>query len=361
MSGLLLGFYMVLMILVAIGWSGRNNRRKLNSPCNGVSILIPFRNEEENLPILLKALKDQNTNTPFEVLLINDHSTDDYKAVLHPHLTNCSTVRLIELQEDTGKKAAISKGVDASKYDIILQCDADVIPGVDWIDAMTCELTDEDALVCGPIQINNTGKWSWFNQIETIMLQAITAAGIYWKFPLMANGANLLYRRSDYLAYRSAQWGSKYQSGDDQFLMEFIQKEGRGIRYCKNQSAIVLTSFSDHWNEMVEQRARWAGKNKRSNGLKTLINFFLAGIQVYFIFLLFGTVYDTHYFWLVLNFFFLKSLSEGLVVLFASSFFSFNSLRLIPLFALYYPLFIIQVGIKSLAGTYSWKGRIIRE
>ena len=359
MSGFVLTIYIILLVFAVIAWSKTKTLPFPNLSAESVSIIVPFRNEAKNLAKLLLALQRQAYDSPFEIILINDHSSDEFQQELTPFLEQIPHLKLLSLDVTEGKKAAIAKGISEAKFDLILQTDADCVPSQKWISTMTAQLAGDTAMVCGPTEIESDGKWSWFNQIETIMLQVITAAGIYWDFPVMANGANLLYHKKDYLKYQLSNHGQTYQSGDDQFLMEFLSQQGKSIKYCKSRWAIVTTKFSNNWDEMIAQRARWAGKNKRNNGFKTVFNFFIALTQVYFLVLLLGVFYDQRYFWISLNFLLVKSLIEGLVVAFAASFFSFKQLNKIPLFAIYYPFFFLQIAIKVIHGNNNWKQRSI--
>ena len=55
------------------------------SKVNGISIVIPFRNEEKNIPDLLSSLGKQDYIGPFEIILVNDGSTDDSLGKIHDH------------------------------------------------------------------------------------------------------------------------------------------------------------------------------------------------------------------------------------------------------------------------------------
>ena len=84
-----------------------------------VSILIPAHNEQE---IILDAIHGAlNQRYPnFEVIVIDDGSVD-----LTSHLTSETPVRLIRLEKNMGKAAAMNRGIEAARGEIIVTCDAD--------------------------------------------------------------------------------------------------------------------------------------------------------------------------------------------------------------------------------------------
>ncbi|MCR4429340.1 MAG: glycosyltransferase [Caldiserica bacterium] len=89
-----------------------------------VSVIIPARNEEENLPGLILSLQNQ-TFKPQEIIVVNDESEDKTGEV-----ANILGARVIKIedkpQEAVGKPYACLKGYEASRGDLLLFLDADV-------------------------------------------------------------------------------------------------------------------------------------------------------------------------------------------------------------------------------------------
>ena len=92
-----------------------------------VSVLIPVRNEENNLSSLLQSLKNQSYSN-YEIILIDDHSSDgtfDWMvkvAIENKDIIVCQLPNSLH-----GKKNAIEQGIKAASGEIILTTDSDCI------------------------------------------------------------------------------------------------------------------------------------------------------------------------------------------------------------------------------------------
>jgi 4,4'-diaponeurosporenoate glycosyltransferase len=89
-----------------------------------VSVIIPARNEENNLPLLLGSLKAQ-TLTPHEIIVVDDMSSDNTYEIAESF--GVKVIQNTELPENwTGKSWALWNGVKESTGDILVFLDADV-------------------------------------------------------------------------------------------------------------------------------------------------------------------------------------------------------------------------------------------
>ncbi|MHA1793081.1 MAG: glycosyltransferase family 2 protein [Promethearchaeota archaeon] len=90
-----------------------------------LSIIIPFYNESENLPFLLKKLERLHLPVPFEIVFVDDGSSDGgVKLKLIKSFKN--RVKLINHNENQGKGRAIATGIENASGTIILIQDADM-------------------------------------------------------------------------------------------------------------------------------------------------------------------------------------------------------------------------------------------
>lgn len=90
-----------------------------------ISVIIPFFNEKENLPILINQLIKELKNEKFEIVLVDDGSNDNYKL----HLINeksITNIKLLKHKKRLGKGEALKTGVENSTGEIIVFMDADL-------------------------------------------------------------------------------------------------------------------------------------------------------------------------------------------------------------------------------------------
>lgn len=129
-----------------------NKSTAFNPKKNSLSIIIPARNEENNIPILLESLKKQ-TYQPLEVLVIDDHSLDNTIQIA----TNFGA-EVIQCPTDehgwVGKSAACWYGAQAAAGDWLLFLDADIFfPETDGLLKIMCQFKEEEVLSIQPYHI----------------------------------------------------------------------------------------------------------------------------------------------------------------------------------------------------------------
>ncbi|MFT4598302.1 MAG: biofilm PGA synthesis N-glycosyltransferase PgaC [Bacteroidia bacterium] len=226
-----------------------------------VSILIPFRNEAENLLSLLSSLQALYFAAhSVQIVLVNDYSTDGGEKVIEEYAGELD-IQLINQTEGVGKKAAIRTGWKACTGDIIIQTDADCSLPTHWLSAMLAPFSNEDiSLACGPVQFHrSTNFWQRILALDFEALIAIGAAHIHWKKPMICNAANLAYRKS---LITDADLNERAASGDDVFLLQSAHYQNpNGIVFVKNKKAVVKTEGPSNFSAFWHQRLRWASKN----------------------------------------------------------------------------------------------------
>lgn len=93
-----------------------------------VSVVIPLLNEEKNIPILYDELTQtlQKTGLEYELLFVDDGSSDCSLEILEKLQQVDSRICLIALRKNFGQTAAMSAGFDVASGDIIIAMDADL-------------------------------------------------------------------------------------------------------------------------------------------------------------------------------------------------------------------------------------------
>ncbi len=110
-----------------------------------LSIVIPLLNEEESLPELCNWIHSVVAQHGFsyEVLLIDDGSTDNSWNTIELIAANNSNIKGIKFQRNYGKSAALNEGFKAAQGDVIITMDADMQDSPDEIPALYKMIMDE--------------------------------------------------------------------------------------------------------------------------------------------------------------------------------------------------------------------------
>lgn len=115
-----------------------------------ISIVVPLFNEAENLPQLNEEIRSalHGEPTTYEVLYVDDGSTDGSAQVLHSLAETDDCLRIVSLQKNSGQTAAFAAGFRAARGEVIVTLDADLQNDPADIPRLIAEMTDCD-VVCG--------------------------------------------------------------------------------------------------------------------------------------------------------------------------------------------------------------------
>jgi len=183
----------------------------------GLSVVIPTKNEEENLRRLLEALRAQ-TVEPDEVIVVDAHSTDDTTYVAREY--GC---RVYVLDSTIGY--ARHFGTLKARGDIVFQTDADALPVRTWIEAMTAVLYGKNAdLVTGCVI-------RWGGLTERLIQAAFAVKG--W-----AAGANMCYLKKSYM--KTEGFPDTNSMEDVRLVQSFREKGLRHVHVTSQKAAVYM-------------------------------------------------------------------------------------------------------------------------
>jgi cellulose synthase/poly-beta-1,6-N-acetylglucosamine synthase-like glycosyltransferase len=340
-----------------------------------ISVIIAARNEEKNIQNLLQSLHDQQyPKELYEVIIIDDHSTDGTWALLQElrfEQLQLKSLQLKEYVDDTSsiasyKKKSIETGINAATGKLIVTTDADCRFTPHWLQTIaTFYEANEAKFIAAPVTFyNQTSLLSVFQTLDFLTLQGITAASVYKRFHSMCNGANLAYERSAFYEVNGFNNIDNIASGDDMLLMHKIFKlYPDKVFYLKNRGAIVTTEPAASWKQFFHQRIRWASKADRYDDRRIFYVLLLVYLlNVCFLAGAIASFWNNTWLLLVLLLLLAKVLIEFPFVNSVAIF--FGQQRLMKYFPFLQPLHIgytIIAGWLGKFGHYEWKGRHIKK
>ena len=127
-------------------------------PAPVVTVIVPALNAAETILPQLRALMGQVAAPPFEVLVVDNGSSDGTQAVVRSVTRADGRVRLLEATARRGVNVARSAGARAAKGSLLLYCDADDVVDSGWIREMARALQTND-LVGGRIDEHALNTW----------------------------------------------------------------------------------------------------------------------------------------------------------------------------------------------------------
>ena len=363
-SILLLFLYAVLIFFYTIYWKKAGIYHASAVRPNFISIIVAARNEEENITPLLNALQNQSyPGEFFEVIVVDDFSTDQTAALVQQHpLSNLKLIRPEGQSEQSSKKKAIHTGILHASGSLIVTTDADCLPGENWLEVVNSFYSEKDpSFIAAPVKFEyNRSLLQRFQAIDFLTLQGITAAGVTSGFHAMCNGANLAYKKKSFLSVNGFDGIDKVATGDDMLLMYKIWRSEPGkVHYLKSQEAIMSTQPMQSWKKFFMQRRRWASKTLVYDDKMVIAVLFLVYlVNCFFIVLVIAALLNSAYLWLLPGYLIIKSLIEFPFIYLVTRFYKEEKLR--GYFFLFQPLHImytVLAGTLSQFGKYEWKGR----
>ncbi len=267
---ILVFLYSLLVLTLASGTgTGKKLRKYSLSYPMGVSLVIPFRNEEVHLPDLLSDLLRQDYPAGrMEIIFVDDHSTDRSAELLSHLIPPQSHIRCIHLPESySGKKMALEYAISRARFDRIIQTDADCRVGPGFISSHLSFLEERPADLVAGLVTTRKGKRKGgaflkaFERLDMLSLAGAGAGSFRYRRPVMCSGANLSYSRQLYRDTRAFDPSDRLASGDDMFLMIGARKLGRPLAFLNAREAMVCTAPVQSPSELLRQRIRWGGKS----------------------------------------------------------------------------------------------------
>lgn len=263
--------YVLQVVAAAVGFF--RVRRAPASPAPStwpeVSVIVPARNEADGIEACLDSLHAcEYPSNRYEVIVVDDRSTDGTanhvrarQPAGHREHPDAPPVRLVEMAETSSrtgshKPAAVARGADAAKGDVILTTDADCTVPVGWIRSMARRCTPETPFVAGPVAYEHEDLFlPRLQALELMGLVAYGAGTLGLGIPTFCNSANVAYRREVIAAHDEAPNGA---AQDEMLLQHVAYETDRSVAFNADPDARVTTEPAPSLDAYLQQQARWA-------------------------------------------------------------------------------------------------------
>nr|WP_315243730.1 glycosyltransferase [uncultured Flavobacterium sp.] len=356
----ILKIYVITIGLLICGFFKVKKYQKSNlEPKTNFTIIVPFRNEAETLPILLESFS--NLNYPedlFNVILVDDSS--DEKFQVSGFRFQVSVINNIRVSKSP-KKDAITTAMQHVKTDWVITTDADCIVSENWLLAFDNYIQENEILMlAGAVTYECKNSFlDHFQQLDLTSLQGATIGSFGLNRAFMCNGANFAYTKSLFEKLNGFEGNDKIASGDDVFLLQkAIERFPKEVHYLKAKEAIVLTKPTETWKSLFYQRVRWAAKTSSYQSLfgKLLgVVVFLGNLS--FVLGFFFVCFGIWSYPIFVVFAFLKFVTDFVLLYVTNLFLTKGKIKSLLLSSLLYPFFSTTVALYSLFGSYEWKDR----
>lgn len=397
------GLYVCVVGAAALGWYRVTRRaQKTTDPARwpDVSVLIPARNEADTIEACLTAVLANDYPGRFEVIVVDDGSTDGTAAkarrvasrhvpVAAGEFNEASAFRDVEQTapvvrvvgtsdgngshhdaesggEDAGgrsatnapghKGAALARGLRSATGEVIVTTDADCTAGPRWIRTLVRRCTPDTPFVSGPVRFDWREKWfDRYQAIEMTGLVALGGGSIGAAFPTICNGANVAVRRPVLDTHALGD----LLAADEILLQRIAYDSDANVAFEAHPDAVVETGCVDTVAEYLEQRARWARMGTRyPHAIPSLISVFGWTAHALLLAVAIGALVFPAWQAPVVGFVLAKFAADGVLIAPAARHLGQHELTrtFIPASLFWIPT-VVVVGLVGTFGSVRWKGR----
>ncbi|MBP6385015.1 MAG: glycosyltransferase [Pseudarcicella sp.] len=232
----------------------------INTAKDGISVVICAWNEIDNLKELIPIILAQDYPL-FEIVVVDDRSKDGtFDYLLEQSIYN-SKIKFRHISQTpdhlSPKKYALTLGIRAAKYDILLLTDADCRPQSNqWIASMNEALSHDKSIVLGFSPYFKTkGFLNAFIRYETfITVLNYFSLAIIGK-PYMGVGRNLMYRKDVFIQNKGFAKHTNVLGGDDDLFMNDVANTSN-TTICLQPDSYVYSFPKLTWREWYRQKTR---------------------------------------------------------------------------------------------------------
>lgn len=261
---LLLSFLLVtfINILFYLGYFSFANAKpqKRNYSQIPVSVIVCAKNEAQNLHDFIPLILSQDYQD-FEVILINDASTDHTLEVMKKFAAEDPRVKIVNVINNEAfwgkKKYALSLGIKKAKNNHLLFTDADCFPVSNlWIASMTSNFQNGKSIVLGYGGYLKKKSFLYLLiRFETLLTAIQYFSYSKWGIPYMGVGRNLAYTSEEFYTQNGFATHLHLRSGDDDLFVNQAATS-RNTQICFDANSITRSIPQPDYKSWYNQKRR---------------------------------------------------------------------------------------------------------
>ncbi|MDF1575310.1 MAG: glycosyltransferase [Bacteroidales bacterium] len=262
-------------------------QKKKSSAEPGITVIVSAKNEEKNLEKFLPRILQQDY-PEFEVVVVNDSSTDNSEQVLIRLAAQFRQLRYTTIPANDkamrGKKLALTIGLKSARYDLVLLTDADCYPVSDqWLKSMGKHFTAKKKIVLGYGGYEpKKGLLNLLIRYETTFTAISYLSYAIKGEPYMGVGRNLAYHKALFFDNKGFAGHYHLLSGDDDlFVNENATKTNCAVEFSPESHTRSLPETT--FRAWIQQKKRHlsAGSHYRRGSRIRLASEWISRIVLY--------------------------------------------------------------------------------
>lgn len=251
----------VLLILVNFNFKDFLGKKDDEIPL--VSILIPSRNEEENLPQCLDSLINLDyPRQKLQIILGNDRSSDDTGKILKAFAEQNENVRLVQVQEGDGTKIngkanALSQMAKYATGEVLLFTDADCKVPKNWVKSMVKAWRNSGAgIITGITYVQGNSIFGKMQELDWWLSLGMVKVMSDLGFSVTSMGNNMLISKESYLKVGGFE-GIPFSLTEDFEIARSVQSKGFKVLHQVAEENLISTKPQNSFRLLLQQRKRW--------------------------------------------------------------------------------------------------------
>ena len=278
--------YLTLRLVPALSKRKKTGIKTADGALPDVSIVIPFRNEAHNLERLIGSLDSQTYKGKYEIILIDDGSTDNYNAAASSrkwqHPVKILPSVFSEKRGLTSKQQALDTGIKATVSDYIACTDADMLLEPRWLESLMLPALSGADLVFGHTVVEGEIKSSNFVRFQKFQIETLFAIAYAFNHAGLAGscmGNNLLFSRKAYLESGGFD-AVGYSIVEDMDLMLSFRRKKLHTTATEPFTPTARTYPATTFPDYLQQLLRWTRGGFRKNPVLLSANVLLSAQNI---------------------------------------------------------------------------------